>query len=317
MLASPTERFRRQRGVALITILLIVAILTAIVSRVSLSNQIWVRQVSNGNALAQADQATRAARYWVADILEQDKNNFDARTEVWARPLPPIPASWGILMGRVEDMQSRFNLNNLVNTEGKVDSVAMQQFERILRLLELEPGLAQAVIDWIDPDTSVSGVMGAEDTFYIGQEIPYFTANRPFEDTAELRLVRGIDSQAWQKLEPYVAALPVQTSINVNTASSVVLLSALTDWELSAGSMERVQRWVEQAEKKPAEDMNYFVGELLGGADKPVPPGLGSASSYFTAHTEPNFDNVNYRMSTLYQRDQGRVTVLRQNRELR
>jgi len=317
MLASPTDRFRRQRGVALITILLIVAILTAIVSRISLSNQVWVRQVSNGSALAQADQATRAARYWVASILEQDQNNFDAQTELWARPLPPIPASWGILMGRLEDMQSRFNLNNLVNAEGEADIVAMHQFERLLQLLELDPGLAQAVVDWIDLDTNVTGLSGAEDTFYIGQEIPYFTANRPFEDSAELRLVRGIDSKAWQKLEPYVAALPGQTLINVIISSSVVLLAALTDWDLSAGSMERVQQWVEKVDKKPAEDMNYFAGELLGGPDKPIPPGLYPASSYLTAHTELNFDNVNYRMSTLYRRDQGRATVLRQNREVR
>lgn len=317
MLALQTNMIVRQRGVALITIMLVVAILTAIVSRIALSNQIWVRQVENSAALAQADLASRAAQTWIASILEEDDNNFDAVTEVWAQPLPPLPAGWGILFGWVEDMQARFNLNNLVDAEGKLDTLAMQQFERLLQILELNPGIAQAVADWIDADSNTAGPWGAEDVFYINLATPYFAANRPFEDTAELRLVRGIDMEIWQKLEPYVSALPESTGININTASTQVLAAAVTEWDLAGQAILLAEEWTGEMAQQPVEDMTIVPEQMLGDKDKPIPPGLDLGTSYFMAHTQLSFGNVAYRMTTLYRRNQGQAVILRHNRELR
>ncbi len=317
MLALQTDLSVRQRGVALITILLIVAILTAIVSRIGLSNQVWVRQVENSAALAQADLASRAAQAWVAGILEQDDNSFDAVTDLWAQPLPPLPAGWGVLFGWVEDLQARFNLNNLVDAEGKLDTLAMLQFERLLQILELNPGIAQAVADWIDADSSTAGPWGAEDVFYISLATPYFAANRPFEDTAELRLVRGVDLEVWQKLEPYVSALPESTPININTVSTEVLAAAVTEWELSGQAMLLAEVWTAKVAQQPVEDMNIVSEQMLGDKAKPIPPGLVLGTRFFNAHTQLSFDNVVYRMTTLYRRDQGQAVILRHNRELR
>ena len=316
MLALHTDIGNRQRGVALITILLIVALLTAIVSRIGLSSQIWVRQVENGSALAQADQASRAAQIWVAKILEQDDNNIDAATDLWARPLPPIPAGHGVLFGWVEDMQSRFNLNNLVDTEGKLDGLAMQRFERLLQILELNPGIAQAVADWIDADGSPAGPWGAEDVYYISLETPYFAANRRFDDASELRLVRGVDLKAWQKLELYVSALPEATPINMNTVSTEVLAAVITEWELSGQAMDLAEKWTTAIAQQPEQDMNNIAEKLLGSKEMPVPTGLDLGTRFFMAHTQTNFDNVVYRMATLYQRDKASAKILRHNREL-
>lgn len=306
----------RQAGVALITILLIVALLTAIVSRIGLSGQLWVRQVENGNALARARQATVAAQLWVADILEQDTNAYDAEDDMWAQTLPPIPAGWGILSGRIEDMQSRFNLNNLIDAEGKLNGQALQQLERLLQILELDVGIAQAVTDWIDADGSPSGPWGAEDVFYIGLATPYFAANRPFEDVAELRLVRGIDSDVWQKLAPFVSALPEPTPLNINTASTEVLAATVVEWDLSGQAMIMAKQWAEEISKQPVADLAALAERLLGDRKKPVPPGLETVTRYFMAHTQLNFDNVEYRVSSLYRRNEGQAELLRQNREL-
>lgn len=316
MSAVCTDTMPGQRGVALITILLIVALLTVIVSRVGLSGQIWVRQVDNANAYTQAELAARATQAWVADILEQDKNNLDGWTDLWAQPLPPMPVNWGLLSGRIEDMQSRFNLNNLVNADGKVDGQALQQFERLLTLLELEPGIAQAVIDWIDTDGSPSGPFGAEDVYYLGLDQGYLAANRPFEDTAELRLVRGIDRAAWNKLAPLVSALPGTVTLNVNTARAEVLAAALTDLDLSAQALPMAQKWVEQAATRPVEDMQKFTSQIYGEQAGQVPPGLGLVSDYFTAHTRLDFNQVNYQVASLYRRNQGKATLVSHHREL-
>lgn len=303
-----------QRGVALITIMLIVALLTVIVSRVGLSGQIWVRQVDNANAYTQAELASRATQVWVADILEQDKNNLDGWTDLWAQPLPPMPVDWGILSGRIEDMQSRFNLNNLVDTDGKVDGQALQQFERLLTVLELDPGISQAVIDWIDKDGSPAGSSGAEDVYYLGLEQGYLAANRPFEDTAELRLVRGIDRAAWNKLAPLVSALPVAVTLNVNTASAEVLAAALTDVDLTQ-ALSMAEKWVAQAVTQPVEDMQKFTSQIYGEQTGQIPAGLGMVSDYFTAHTRLDFNQVNYQIASLYQRSQGKVTLISHHRE--
>lgn len=316
MSALQTDIPVRQDGVALITILLIVAILTAIVSRIGLSSQIWVRQVENSNALAQADLASRAAQSWIASILEQDDNSLDAGTDLWAQPLPPVPAGWGILFGWVEDMQARFNLNNLIDAEGKQDTLATLQFERLLQILELNPGIAQAVVDWIDTDGSPAGPWGAEDVYYISLDTPYIAANRAFEDTSELRLVRGVDLQAWQRLEPFVSALPGQTPININTASTEVLAAVVTEWDLAGQAMLQAELWTAAAAQQPVDDMKLFTDKMFGDGDIPLPQGLAFTTNYFMAHTQLSFDQLEYRMASLYHRNQGRARIVRHNREI-
>ena len=113
MLARLTERASQQRGVALITVLLIIAILTAIVSHLSFSNQLWLRQVANGATLNQSGLATRAVQNWIGLILLKDDNDYDGQMDLWARPFSPLPVGHGFVQGYIEDMQGRFNLNNL------------------------------------------------------------------------------------------------------------------------------------------------------------------------------------------------------------
>ena len=140
---SHSKYLLQQRGVALITVLLIVAVLTAIVSRLGFSNQIWLRQVENGSALLQSGQASRAVQDWVGLILQRDDNDYDGHTDLWAQPLPPIPDGHGFVQGYMEDMQARFNLNNLFEQGGGADEVAMRQFKRLLRKLGFTPGYSR------------------------------------------------------------------------------------------------------------------------------------------------------------------------------
>jgi general secretion pathway protein K len=302
--------------VALITILLVVALLTAIVSRLSLSSEVWLRQVGNGNSLAQAGQAARAAQSWIGLILEQDNNDYDGHTDIWAQPLPPIPVGWGELSGWVEDVQARFNLNNLVDDEGQVDSGALVQFQRLLQVLELDTGLAAAVVDWIDADGSPSGISGAEDIYYLALAAPYAAANRPLADAAELRMVRGIDQQAWDKLRPHVTALPRGTTINVNTAGPEVLAAAATYLDQPVEAMAVVERWIQEADRQPYASAEDFAVRALGDKDKEMPRGLALDTEYFLAHTQLIFGEVEYRTATLYRRSRGRADIVRHAREL-
>ncbi|MFA9462054.1 type II secretion system minor pseudopilin GspK [Thiohalorhabdus methylotrophus] len=308
---------RDERGVALITVLLVVTVLTAIVARLSLSNEVWVRQVEGAAALAQADQVSRAAQQWVGLLLERDRNSFDGRTDLWARPIPPLPVGWGKLNGRVEDRQARFNLNNLVTGDGEVDPTAVERFQRLLRILGLNPAIADAAVDWIDPDQQPHGSGGAEDGLYQGRRPPYLAANRPFGDPAEVRLLRGVDSEAWRKLKPHIAALPEATGINLNTATPEVLAAAIPAWGSPNMALVKAEKWAERTNKQPFTDVQSFAAQALGRGGGQAPSGLTVQTNYFLVHTRANFGSVSRGLATLYHRTGGKARIVRHSTEIR
>jgi general secretion pathway protein K len=302
--------------VALITVLLVVAVLTAIVSRLTLSNEIWIRQVEGGAAMAQARQVARAAEQWVGLLLLKDDNEYDSHQDLWAQPLPPLPVGWGEIGGTVEDMQGRFNLNNLVTAKGEIDPVSLTVFQRLLRVLQLNPGIAEAAVDWIDPDSLPTGGGGAEDSYYRTRKPPYLAANQAFGVAEELRLVRGVDQEAWQALEPHVAALPEATGINVNTASAEVLAAAITQWGPPFQAMGRAREWSKRTDRDPFADVNAFVAEAFYQEPEEGVAGITVQSDFFEAHLRATFGRVEHRLATLYRRGQGRAEIVRHRREI-
>jgi general secretion pathway protein K len=144
----------------------------------------------------------RAAKPWAADSLRRDKqqsSKTDDFTEEWATPIPPIPIEGGQFEGQLEDMQGRFNLNSLVMVQGGsakaatlvVDPKAVERFQRLLELLELEPKWATLIADWIDSDVQPEFPDGAEDPTYTGLNPPYRTANMPLTRASEILAVNG------------------------------------------------------------------------------------------------------------------------------
>ena len=305
-----------ERGVALITVLLVVAVLTGIVSRLTLSSEIWIRQVQGGAAMSQARQVARAAEQWVGLILMEDTNDHDGRQDIWARPLPPLPVAWGEVDGRIEDMQGRFNLNNLVTAKGQVDSASLERFRRLLRILELDPGIAEATVDWIDPDSLPTGAGGAEDSFYRTRQPPYFAANRRLDVAEELRLVRGVDGNAWQALKPHVAALPEATGVNLNTATPAVLAAAVPAWGPPYQALNRGERWSKETDREPFASREAFIGEAFDEAPEDPVGGITVKSQFFEAHLNASFGRVEHRLATLYFRGQDQAEIVRHRREI-
>ena len=129
-------------------------------------------------------------------------------------------------------MQGRFNLNNLIGSDGSEDELARAQFERLLAELGIDPSLAGAVIDWLDPDSDASFPTGGEDSVYAALDPPYRTANVMITSPSELMAVAGFDQDTYALLAPYVTALPSGTTLNVNTASDVLLASLSDDIDL-------------------------------------------------------------------------------------
>ena len=214
----------RQRGVAVLVAMLVVAIAALAASSFMFRSQVEWRRMENLTRADQAHWVLRAAEQWGASVLLEDTlhSSVDYLGEVWATRLPPVEAEGYRVSGGMEDEQARYNLNNLV-LNGQIDNMQLAIFIRLLDILHLPEDLAYAVADWEDTDDTPLNPSSAESAYYEGLSTPYRAANHSLLNVNELLRVKGFDRNVLSALRPYVCALPTRTPINVNTASPEVL----------------------------------------------------------------------------------------------
>jgi general secretion pathway protein K len=273
--ATPSYRLREfrgrrgQRGVALIIALTLVALATILATKLTFDGYLERRRAIGVMAAEQALHFGFGAEALAADALAQDQQMSASQTTLaapWAQPTQPLPITpqddpegepIGTLQGQVEDMQGRFNLNNLgrviqgsaaaaqgtgtinqnINNptgstpnnpaQGPVqDPQPLEQFQRLLIAVGLEPKWAAIARDWIDADDVPGSPDGAEDSVYTGQTPPYRTGNWPMMSPTELMNLPGFGADRYRKIAPFVTALPTAlAAINICTAPSEVLES--------------------------------------------------------------------------------------------
>jgi general secretion pathway protein K len=222
---------RQQRGVALITAILITALVSSVALSLAWDNALDMRRTMTLLYRDQAVQVAMGAESWVQSILRDDlaETETDHLGEIWASELPGLPVQsdvvQGELFGRIEDLQGRFNINNLIDQNGDVDELALEQFRRLLNALELDPRFAGIAADWIDANREAGFPDGAEDAIYTGLVPAYRTPNLPITHATELAALEGMDKASFDILAPHIVALPGRTGINVNTATAAVLRS--------------------------------------------------------------------------------------------
>jgi general secretion pathway protein K len=249
----------RQRGVALIIALILVALATILATKLTFDGFLERRRTIGVMAAEQALHFGMGAEALAADVLAQDLQQSGQQTTLtspWAQPTQPMPITpqddpegepIGTLQGQLEDMQGRFNLNNLAhlipsaNANGSPagavnpatglqgttqDPQPLEQFQRLLAAVGLEPKWAAIARDWIDADDIPGSPDGAEDQVYTSQTPPYRTGNWPMMSPSELMNLPGFGADRYRKIAPFVTALPTATAtINICTAPSQVLES--------------------------------------------------------------------------------------------
>jgi general secretion pathway protein K len=263
---------RRQRGIALIIAMILVVLATILASKLTFDGFLEQRRTVGVLAAEQALQFGFGAEALAADVLVQDAQTGGPTTMAgpWAQPTAPLPISpqndaegepIGTLQGSLEDMEGRFNLNNLAHmispataaNAGGTSSLAastlggqttpgvpgvagagtmvqdpqpLAQFRRLLVSVGLESKWAALARDWIDSDSDVTQPDGAEDSVYTSQNPPYRASNWPMTSPSELMNLPGFGWDRYRKIAPYVTALPLSNSkINICTAQPLVLES--------------------------------------------------------------------------------------------
>jgi general secretion pathway protein K len=291
--------FVRQRGLALITAMLVVAIAATTAAYLSLDQQIWTRQAQNLSDRAQAEVVRAGALEWAITILAKDARDSqsDDLTEDWAKDLPPLAVEGGQVAGRIIDAQGKFNLNNLLRG-GKPSPPDIGAFRHLLQSLQINPDLTDAVIDWIDADSNASAA-GAEDIDYLQLPTPYRAANQPLQSVEELRLVRGFTREMVDKLLPLVTALPPPTDVNVNTAPKEILGAVYYTLPASAiGTLISDRPYADLAKLTPK------LQQLAGAATLPQ-AFVGTKSSYFEVEITTLFGRHQRSTQALIQRGAG------------
>lgn len=264
-----------QRGAALITALLIVAIASIVATGMYYDSFLYIKRSSNMLLSDQARLYALGAEDWAVDILRRDLSDNPDRdhlAEEWAAVLPPLPIDGGSLQGGIEDQQGRFNLNNLVDVNGELNQVGLDQFRRLLEAVGLEQQLAGRVVDWLDANQEPMFPDGAEDPVYTGLQRPYRTANGPITSSSELLAIEGFNRESFQALSAYVTALPTGTAVNINTASAPVLYAVVPN--INAAEAEAL---VENRPEDGFANMAEF-SKLAPTADTAV---LSETSQYF------------------------------------
>lgn len=232
-----------QRGVALLTVLFVLVLLTTMAVYVAEDEHLAIRKLENQRDATQGRLVALAGEMWVAKALEQDGNRSsstgcnDGTTcllDTWATiDGSTIDLEDGKMTVTAYDEMGKFNLNNLIDgmnitststalnpafgenalhtPEGNLISPWYSLFVRLLLSLSIEPEKADLIVDWIDADNIKTSEHGAEDQDYLsGRNGPYLAANKPMTSVAELNFITGLSPQDVQDLLPYVSALPVK-----------------------------------------------------------------------------------------------------------
>ncbi len=264
MVAKPHST---QQGVALITVMLIVALAailaTQMSSRLLLQMQRTTNIDLNQQAYWYAMGAEAFAKRVLIDIFSKEPNSTNL-SQAWAQGETTYPVDGGNITGEITDLQACLNLNALRseknNTRANSDNDTQQGKEKSAKnstknnakqappikaaFIELLTGLevdgvsqfeaeymADALIDWLDPDNVIVSAGGAEDNDYAAKAFPYLAANNYLASVNELRLIAHFTVPVIEALREYVCVIPNNNlhKININTIRNeqALLLAAL------------------------------------------------------------------------------------------
>ena len=331
------KRPRSEQGMALLTTLMLVAVMSALAVGVLDDIRFGVRRTANANSVGQAQWYALGAEQLARSRINQLWRANPGRTSLegdWeGRPFL-FSIEGGVIRGRIDDAQSCFDLNSLVQGANDLwldDPAAAQQLIVLLKALGSDDreavDLTSAIADWMDADLDRNG---GEDEAYVRRSAPHRTAEQPFWEVSELRAVEGVTPELYARLRPHVCATPppapgqpsTPRKINVNTLrqEDAVLLTVMTGGRLSPVDAARV------IASRPAEgwrDASAFwahpvLAELLARTDSAEAGAFQQLADVktrvFALRTEVDYNGAEVIMTSLFEQGEDGIVRLRARR---
>ena len=287
-----------QLGMAVISAMLIAALVAAMASYLLFEQQLVINQVDNHLSASQARRMSNAAIEWSRAIMAEDAKlgPIDHLHEALARKLPATPFESGLINGFILDEQAFFNLNNLSQSNGS-NEAALQALKLFMAKAGGNPEAVNALVDWIDKDREVTLPNGAEDNAYLAQAASYKTANQLLTEIGNLSRVIGFNNNIVARNTQYFVVLPEVTPINFNTASAEVLRLAFP----ALGQLE-LDAIIAQRNIAPFQNTAELMG-ILGDKAKVAENQIAVGSRYFLVNTQAVYGKTTVNVSALLKRD--------------
>mgnify|MGYP000208005904 CR=1 FL=1 len=314
--AASTARVSSQRGAALLAAMLLVALVATFAAGALWQQWRTLEVESAERQRSQARWLLTGALDWARVILREDARAGDATAptdhlaEPWAVPLQEARLSTFLaalpdatspsnanllandnalsdqvlLSGRINDMQARLNVTNLLNGD-QLDVKTVQMFERLFSTLGLPASQLQAL---------TQGLLAAQRQVSAAPLMP--------QRVAQLTWL-GLPANTLQALTPYITVLPVRTPINLNTASAPVLLASLPG--LSLADAERL---VQLRERQHWASLDAFQKAL--GRDANLDSNFSVNTRYFEVWGQLRMPHTTLQERSLVQRDLTDLKVL-------
>lgn len=294
------RRCRRERGVAVITALLLTTLAITLVASLFWQQQVQVRSIENQRLQLQKQWILRGALDWARLILREDARTTsvnDNLDEPWSVPLAetrldqyvengnPDDASDATLSGGITDAQARFNLTNLCPA-GSIAPNEVAAFARLLANLRLDPALAQATANTM----AAAKKPGADSTG---------TPRQPMQiaHVEDLLAVPGFSAEMLGILKDFVAVLPGSTKVNVNTAPIEVLAARIEGLSLTDAAALAASR--KQAHFRNLPDfIQRFPGKPLAAAQDT----LSVETGYFFVNGKVRLNRASLELQSLIKR---------------
>lgn len=332
--AHVSTRPVKQQGVALIMVLLVVALVSTLAVTMGGRLQLQILRTQNLQDSEQAYWYLHSAEALVKQVLLMELEQSDGEVHLgqnWAQQNSAFPVEGGSIEGRIRDLRSCLNLNSLdassSNATANNHERRKAQFKSLFLALEIDDYnadvMVDSLVDWIDRDSNISGTYGAEDPDYESLPTPYRAANAPLAHISELRLVRGFTRDIYQKVKPFVCAVPANSDgqININTVQQPEVLTALFSGRLPLNEA------AELLEQRPDNGYNSITDfsenpaiqaafqtepgeDQQGGQQQTALDDLRLTSEYFELRGRVRFGQLSQTATSIIKVDGGTASVL-------
>lgn len=275
-----------ERGVALLLALVFTAVLAALVFGFLYESQVTASLVQNSSAdfealLAAKSAAANGLSLLLDDLLETEMNGMPEVDSLvdpsgWASGLPFEPLNNAMMRTSISDECGKLNLNALISVSDDGQPVRNEELITALRSFfnlrsDSEGDPVDAIIDWLDyDDMDAEEPEGAENSYYMGLEVPFPCKNGPMDAIEELLLIKGITTDLYFG-DPALEQLPLSEyltvhgdwdgRVNVNTAREEVIAAVLGGYTGNE-DIAIARQIYDEVQAQPYEDLNRLTGML-------------------------------------------------------
>jgi general secretion pathway protein K len=300
----------RQRGIAMLVAIIMFAICTALAVTITYNKAMAARRAAATFTMEQALEAGMAAEALANIAIEQDgASSKTDTTQEWAQAVGPLEIEgtgvW--ITAQVEDLSGRFNVNRLVAWNAQThqfeeDPRQVKVFKALLASLDIEDRWADFLVDWIDTDIAPNPLQGGEDSLYLSQNPPYRPPNTFITHPSEILAMPGFGAERYKKLAPHITALPVDSKLNVCTATGKVLDAWRIELSLNVEYAEQDLKQLRQKNCYP--ERAVYLSTIGDAAVKSiVDDQTGEKSEYFRLRTQIRVGTAEFVLYSLLFRE--------------